>query len=174
MTPHQQDARRSNMPRQYEPKALNPLHHEILRRALLGDSHKEIADALGCTPATVSNAVNSGLGRDKLATMTAVADMDSVEIAQQIRHTAPLALQFIQSLLEDNAANSSVRLRAATDILDRAGHGAVKKVHVQKSQSELSMDELERLKFEAIERMKQAGTCIDITPIGQSEQAALA
>ena len=155
------DQRRSNLPRTYEPKQLNPLHHEILRRALLGDSHKEIATALGCTVATVSNAVNSGLGRDKLQTMTAVADINSVELAQQIRETAPKALAVIQEILESESANYATKFRAATDILDRAGHGAVKKVDIRRSATELSMDELDRLKHEAIERMRKTGMCID-------------
>lgn len=155
------DKRRSALPRTYEPKQLNPLHHEILRRALLGDSHKDIATALDCTVATVSNAVNSGLGRDKLQTMTAVADINSVELAQQIRETAPKALAIIQEILDSDTANYATKFRAATDILDRAGHGAVKKVDIRKSATELSIEELERLKYDAIDRMRKTGMCID-------------
>lgn len=157
------DGRRSALPRKYEPKQLNPLHHEILRRLLLGESHKAIALALNCTPATVSNAANSGLGRDKLNYMAAAADMNSVEVAQKIRETAPKAIQVIQELLEDEAANYALRFKAATDILDRAGHGAVKKVDVRKSSVELSMDELERLKHDAVVRAQQTGLTIDVT-----------
>lgn len=158
------DQRRSSMPRKYEPKQLNPLHHEILRRLLLGDSHKEIAEVLGCTVATVSNAANSGLGRDKLSVMTAVADMNSVEIAQQIRETAPKALAVIQEILESDTANYATKFRAAVDILDRAGHAPIKKIDIRRSATELSLDELETLKSQAIERAQQAGICIDVTP----------
>lgn len=158
-----QDNRRSDLPRKYEPKNLNPLHHEILRRAMLGDSHKEIAEALSCTVATVSNAVNSGLGRDKLSVMTAVADMSAVEIAKEIRETAPKALAMLQEILESDAANYSIKFRAAVDILDRAGHAPVKKVDIRRSATELSSDELETLKMEAVSRAMAAGICIDAT-----------
>lgn len=155
------DNRRSTLPRTYEPKQLNPLHHEILRRALLGDSHRDIATALDCTVATVSNAVNSGLGRDKLRTMTAVADINSVELAQQIRETAPKALAVIQEILDSDSANYATKFRAATDILDRAGHAAVKKVEVRRSATELSAEELDRLKQEAVDRLRATGMCVD-------------
>ena len=167
----QQDQRRSELPRKYEPKNLNPLHHEILRRALLGDSHKEIAEALNCTVATVSNAVNSGLGRDKLSIMTAVADMNNMEIAQRIRETAPKALAMIQEILESDTTSYGLKFKAAVDILDRAGHAPVKKLDVRKSATELSEDELEALKIQAINRAKQAGICIDVPFINVTAQA---
>lgn len=165
------DQRRTATPRKYEPKQLNPLHHEILRRLLLGESHKEIALALNCTPATVSNAANCGLGRDKLNYMQGAADVNSVEIAQKIRETAPRALQVIQEILEDEAANYALRFKAAVDVLDRAGHGAVKKIDVKRSAVELSIDELERLKQEALSRAFQTGLTIDVPVVDTTAEA---
>lgn len=164
MPQSQVDNRRSLEPRKYEPRQLNPLHHEILRRLLLGETHRDIATALTCTPATVSNVANSGLGREKLNYMSAAADMNSVEVAQKIRETAPKALAIIQQILEDDDANYALKFKAATDILDRAGHGAVKKVDVRKSAVELSADELERLKHQAMQKALEAGITIDVTP----------
>ncbi len=157
------DGRRSDLPRKYEPKALNPLHHEILRRLLLGDSHKEIASILNCTVATVSNVANSGLGREKISVMTAEADLNSVEIAKQIRETAPRAVEVMRELLDDEAVSFAVKYRAAADILDRAGHGAVKKIDMRKTLTELSMEDLERLNEAARNRMVQAGLMIDVS-----------
>ncbi len=156
------DARRTAVSRKYEPKQLNPLHHEILRRLVLGESHRDIAIALNCTPATVSNAANCGLGRDKLNYMSGAADVSAVEVAQKIRETAPKALAVIQTIIEDEEANYALRFKAATDILDRAGHGAVKKVDIKKSAMELSVDELEQLKQEALSRLFQTGVIIDV------------
>ncbi len=159
------DQRRSMLPRVYEPKKLNPLHHEILRRALLGESHKQIAEDLNCTPATVSNAVNCGLGREKLETLSSIADLDGLEVAREIKRAAPMALKVMQEILEDTAASYAVRLKAAADLLDRAGHGAVKKVDVKRSSVELSPEELDVLKQQALDRALSNGDIIDVTNI---------
>lgn len=157
------DRRRTLGPRAYEPKALNARHHEILRLSLLGLSHVEIAKKLSCTPATVSNAVNSGLGRAQSGVLSAAADYNAIQVAKSIRELAPGAIKAIGELIESEDVPSAVRLRAAVDVLDRAGFAAPKNVNVSSTSVHLTGDDLEHLKREALARAASAGVVIDVS-----------
>lgn len=107
------------------------LHDEIARRILLGQKNVVIADALGCTPTTVSNVRNSEVIQDKLAIMKGARDASTVDIARDIQEFAPTALKVLKDIVEGRGigANASPALRAkeAGHFLDRAGHGAVRR-----------------------------------------------
>lgn len=157
------DRRRSSLPRAYEPKRLNERHHQILRMSLLGYSNIAIAKALGCTPATVSNAVNSGLGRQHSSLLRAAADSQAIEVAKSIRQLAPQAIGVIEDILQDSDCPSAVRLRAAQDALDRAGFAPVKRVDVNNTQLRLTAEDLEGIKSAALKRAQESGLVIDVT-----------
>lgn len=156
------DRRRTDTPRAYEPKTLNARHHEILRLSLLGFSNKEIADKLGCTPATVSNTLNSGLGREHSAILRAEADASALETAKRIREISPKAIELIERLITDDEAPANVRLRAAQDALDRAGFAPVKNVNVSSMNVTLSGSDLDALKETALQRARMNGIVVDV------------
>ncbi|MEG0299356.1 MAG: hypothetical protein RR450_03660 [Oscillospiraceae bacterium] len=138
----------------YGPKKLNNQHHEILRRSLCGQSHKAIANSLGITAETVGRVLGSPVGREKGAILHAEADYNAIDIAKEIRALAPKALEIMESLMDNETNPAAVRLRAATDLLDRAGHGAVKKLDVRATNFSLSKDDVEEIKRVALERME--------------------
>ncbi len=163
------DRRRTQSPRAYEPKSLNARHHRILQLSLLGYSHKQIAESLGCTPATVSTVVNSGLGRAQSALLRAEADFNAVETAKEIRALAPRAIKLISDVLEDESVSAAVRLRAAQDALDRAGFAPVKTTNVNQVSVSLSSSDLDTLKEQALARAQANGLVLDVTPFSEEE-----
>ena len=158
------DKRRTSLPRTYQPQQLNAKHHEILRLNLLGISNVEIAERVGCTPAVVSYTLNSGLGRQQGSLLKAEADINSVEVAKAIRETAPQALRVLQDIMNDAEVAASTRARVADSILSRAGFDPIKKTVVGRLDTELSADDLETIKQDAIRRALESGFAIDITP----------
>lgn len=154
--------------RKWQPRELSELHHHILRLHMLGYRQQEIANKMGCTLATVSNALNCNLGRFHTSLIRSELDGTAVEAAKRIRELAPKAVQLIEDIMADEAAPTSVRLRAAQDALDRAGLGAVKKVDMRTASVSLTKDDIEDLKSTAMERAKACGLIVedaqDITP----------
>lgn len=147
--------------RPYQPEKMNDRHHRIMRLHLLGYSGREIASMLGLSESRVSIVINSNLGRCQSAIMKSEADTSAIETARRIREVAPKALQVIEDILADDSVPSSVRLKAAQDALDRAGHGAVKKLDVRSTSVALSPDDLEDLKQAALARAKASGLVVD-------------
>lgn len=121
----------------YNLQKMNQLHHEIVRRIVMGQKDKEIADSLGCTTATVKYTRESPVVQRKLEIMMGARDASAIEVRNRIAEMAPLALFKIEELLEKENISESVRLKAAQDILDRAGYDPVKKtLDVGKFQTE--------------------------------------
>lgn len=155
--------------RAYEPKQLNSRHHEILRLNLLGMSNVDIAAQVGCTPATVSTVLNSRLGKTQATMFKECADADAIQVAKRIRELAPRAVALMNEIMEDDSVSSAVRLRAAQDMLDRAGFAPTKQVAVNSTQVHISGQDLELLKETALSRARQNGILIDVTPEGTDE-----
>jgi hypothetical protein len=107
------------------------LHEEIKRRILLGQKNVDVAEAVNCTPQTVSNVRNSPVIQDELALMKGARDAYTVDIARDIQEFAPKALELLKQVIngtgEAQAASMSLRTKSAESWLDRAGHGAIRK-----------------------------------------------
>lgn len=158
--------------RRYDAKKLTELHHNILRLHMLGYKGREIAEKLGCSTMTVSNALNSSLGRFQTSIIRAELDGTAVEAAKQIRQLAPKAIRLIEEVMDDDEAPISVRLRAAQDALDRAGFAAVKKVDMRNTSVSLTKDDLESLKQAALERAQASGLVVDVESFEESQDIA--
>ena len=127
------------------------LHSEIARRLVLGQKGTVIAKALGCTPATVSNVRNSQVIQDRMAILRGKRDVETQNIAQDIKNFAPTALKVLMDIVEGRGigANASPALRAkgAGDLLDRAGHGAVRRE--ERITGHLTLEQIEEIKRRA-------------------------
>ena len=131
-------------------------HHEIARRLVLGQCNLDIAEAMGCTPQTVSNVKNSPVVKDKLSIMRAARDAGTVDLAREIADLAPLAIQRIKEVLESGAvmgkeASASVILKEANGLLDREMGKAIQRVDTRGVHAHLSMEDLDRIKQRAQE-----------------------
>lgn len=145
--------------RAYEIKRLNERQKEVLRRILLGQKNVEIAEALNITPQNVSDIRNSELAKIELAALSSLRDGSTINVANAIREVAPAALNILTTTIERTnkmLAEDPTMMptphstNIAQDLLDRAGHSAVKKSMV--GLAELTRDEIEDLK----ERASQA------------------
>lgn len=161
------DGRRIDGPRLYQPKELSERHRNILRLYALGYTIKEIAERIGCTQATVSNIVNSELGRTHTEVFRRGIDNAALDSAIRLRAMAPAALDVIEGIIQDENAPAALRLRAAQDTLDRAGYGAVKRMDIRATSVSLTADDLEEIKNNAIHRAAKNGIdIVDVPAIG--------
>ena len=145
--------------RKYEIKALQDRHREILRRLALGQSPKEISTSLSCTTQVVHYTKNSQIGKRELGLIQGARTADAIEVTNQIQELAPQALETMTDLMNHEESPGSLKAKIAIDILDRAGHGAVKK-NLNLNQ-QLTQKDLDDIKDRAKEVGKQNGIIVD-------------
>ena len=114
--------------RKYSITHLWSIHHEILRRVFLGQKAPVIARILGITTQTVSNTINSDLGKQILERMHEKGEDSVVDVKKRILEHAPEALNVVIDTMKDEQEDSKLRTKLAQDILDRAGLGAPRKI----------------------------------------------
>jgi predicted transcriptional regulator len=145
--------------RQYTLQEIQDSHREIARLLVTGAKHVDIADMLGVTPAMVSYTANSPVVKRELDNMRAARDLDTVDIAKRIQEVAPRALQVMEDLLEE--ANDAIKLKIATDLLDRAGHTAIRTIRTENLHAHLNRDDIEEIK----QRARGMGLLVDIPQV---------
>lgn len=116
--------------RQYEVQQIWQQYHEVMRLKLLGMKHVAIAAAVGMTPVAVSYILNSSVVRRRLDEMQAARDLGTIDVARKIQTLQVKAVEFLEDVLEDGTAMTSTRVRVAQDLLDRGGHGAIKRQEI--------------------------------------------
>lgn len=147
------DGRFNEEGRKYQIQRLWERQHEILGLALLGAEEKEIAEVLDVTPATVSNCLNSELGKQQLAIMRGARDANTIDLSKEIRSHAPKALAVLVKILETPApVDEKNQIKVAMDLLDRAGYAAPKFVYGQFAHAYLSSGDIDELKERARRR----------------------
>jgi len=115
--------------RKYQIQTLQERHREILRMLSLGQSPKDISHSLGVTTAVV-------------------------------QELAPEALDTLERLMKDDEESpDTLRAKIAMDVLDRAGHGAVKK-QVSLHQN-LSKEDINNIKQRAKDIGEDIGLVVD-------------
>lgn len=116
----------------WQPKQLMQLHHEIIAYALMGWKRIRIAEKLECTPQTVTNVLQSGLGQEKLRLMRLSRDGAEIDVAGRISKLVAPALDAYEKILGEECTDLNLKMKAANTVLiDLAGHGAPKKIEGQ-------------------------------------------
>ena len=144
--------------RQYEIKSLQERHREILRRLALGQGSKDIASSLSITPQVVHYVKNSQIGKRELNLIQGARTADAVEVSNQIQELAPQALETLDNIMLDEESPDALKVKIAVDLLDRAGHGAVKK-NLNVNQ-QLTQKDLEDIKSRAKEVGRVNGSIV--------------
>jgi len=134
-------------------------HHEVIRLAVLGFGTMEIARSVGFTPAMIRNILGSEVVKRQIQVMAGAKDFDCLEIKKEIEGLAPLAVEVLRSIMENENEASRNRLAAATDVLDRVGLAAPKVIHGTLDVTHLTVSDLNELKQRAREAQM-----IDVTP----------
>jgi hypothetical protein len=146
--------------RQYNVKSLWDHHQQMLRLIALGRSNVEIAEAMDCTPQSVSNLRNSPVAKVKLEQLKRTLDEEAVDIGTRIQEFAPVALRLLEDVISGRDPDASISLRAkyASLHLSRAGFGEVKKV--ASINTHLTRDDIEDIKRRAVDAANDAGLLV--------------
>lgn len=156
------DRRTSPERKSYDIKRLWQRNHEILRLAVLGWKHTEIAEHLGVTSVTVSNTVNSTLGREKLSIMEGTRDAETLDVMKEISDMAPKALKVYDEILdEESTAALSLKKKTADTVLkDLLGYEAPKKFEGRFMHAHLNEDTIESIKERSRAAAAAAGVLV--------------
>uniref|UniRef100_A0A6M3LMA7 Uncharacterized protein n=1 Tax=viral metagenome TaxID=1070528 RepID=A0A6M3LMA7_9ZZZZ len=139
--------------RTFEVSQLWEVHHEIVRRLIIGQSSEEISRALNVSKQMVSYTKNSKPVKDKLSLMRAARDADTIDVARDIREGASKALAVLEKIIDDEGESYSMSLvaRTAESWMDRAGYVAPKNIHFAGVVSHFTADEIAAIKRRALE-----------------------
>jgi hypothetical protein len=135
--------------RKYQIQQIWEIHHEIMRRLLLGIDSKDIAQDLGVTEVMVSYTKNSHLVQQQLSIMQGARDAETIDAAVEIKKLVPKALRVMEEIL-DSEGQAHLKLRAASDVLDRE---LPRKIRTENIHAFLTSEQIEEIKSRA--RMAQ-------------------
>ncbi len=158
----EEDARRvdPNERKVYNIKQLWQRNHEIINLAAQGWSHVDIAQILNITPTTVSNTVNSELGKAKLSEMRFGRDEEAKKTTERIRILTERALDTYDEIFSADDEVMSLKDRghfAETFVKDVSGLRAPIRVDQRSLHVSMTKEELDKIKTRGIEAMREAG-----------------
>jgi hypothetical protein len=138
-------------------------HREIIRRLALGQKNVDIAKALGITEVSVSQVKNSPIVQEQLKAMMDKMDSEAVDVGKRIHEMAPKALDVLESVLndEEDTVPLSIKVKTAHDILDRAGHAAIKQINANVMHGHFNADDLAEIRQLA----KDQGVVVDVDAV---------
>ncbi len=105
--------------RKYQIQELWDVHHEIVRRLVLGQKSVDIAEDLNVTPALVSYTKNSTLVQRQLEIVRGARDGEMLDAVAEIHRLVPKALELYETTLDSEESPLHLRLKVAQDLLDR-------------------------------------------------------
>lgn len=146
--------------RTHDIKQLWQRSHEIINLAACGMSNVDIAKVLDITPATVSNTLNSELGRKKLSSLRSERDDEAGKMSKEINALVTKAIQVYHEIFDAPTDQVNYRLKketADTVTLDIAGHRAPTKIDSRSVHFTASLEEIEEFKKRGIEAARAAG-----------------
>ena len=153
--------------KKYQIEQMWDLHHEVCRLALIGMKQVDIATHLGVSPVMVSYTLRSPIVKRQLAQLHAVRDLEAIDVANEIKNLAPKAVEILEDLM--NSENENTKFKAATDVLDRAGHAAVKTLRTENIHAHFTNDEIADIKKRAKEVGLLTDTIYDAEVIEQAQ-----
>lgn len=160
---------RHSLPQTHKPYQIEQMweiHHEICRLALLGMHQVDIATHLGIHPVTVSYVLRSPIVKRQLEQLKAVRDLEAIDVSVEIKNLAPKAVRVMDELLDSDLPN--LKFKAAADILDRAGHAAIKTLRTENIHAHFTSEEIADIK----KRAREVGLLTDnIIEVEQYSQA---
>ena len=135
--------------REYQIQKIWNSHHEMMRLAICGWKQSDIARHLNVSEAMVTYTLNSEIVRKQMSIMQGARDADALDVAIEIKRLAPLALQRLKEVLQDEAAQARLRVDVAKDLLDRAGYAPIKQVEGKMFNVHLTAEDIEDIKARA-------------------------
>ena len=142
--------------------------HEILRLALIMPKHKEIARTLGISEATVSNTLNSELGRKKLSKLRLARDNETIDVARRVAELLPKAIDTYEKILDgDPTVTKMMKETADTISMDLGGFRTPTKT--QTANLYMTPDELVKFKERGKAAARSAGLIVEAELVNEGE-----
>jgi predicted transcriptional regulator len=137
------DGRRTDRSGTYEVKNLWEIHHEIINLALQGLKNTEIAAMLSVSATTVSNTLNSRLGKAKLKHMRNERDEEAINVDNEVKRLAAKALATYEEIFDNDVASPSLKKATAdTVLMDLGGHRSPTKIDARSIHAHLTPEEI--------------------------------
>lgn len=146
--------------------------HEILGLALQGLSNKDIAKELKVHPGTVSDTINSELGKKKLSELRKERDGEFIDVSKKINEIAEKALKVYDEILDSETISYDLKKKTAdTVLMDIGGHRAPTQIQSQSISTTATFEEIEEFKRIGHLAAKDAGYLIEIPKIVKEESS---
>ena len=159
------DLRRVDERKTHDINSLWQRSHEILALAVRGMKQVEIAEILNISPQTVSNTLNSDLGRQKLSIMRRGRDENAVIAAERIDLLTQRALDVYDEIFdnENEAVNIDMKKKTADTVaLELSGLRAPTKIQAHSIHSIATLKEIEAFKERGKEAAIAAGMIVEV------------
>lgn len=112
-------------------KELKAHHRNIIQMSFNGYSAGEISERIGVSTITVSQVINSPMGKAYLNGLSDRATEATIDVRKELISMNKEALKTLNRLLDPKQkAPASVQLGAAKDVLDRSGFKAPDKINL--------------------------------------------
>lgn len=157
------DNRRTGRENTHDIKQLWQRSHEILGLALQGMKQTEIAKVLNISPVTVSNTLNSTLGKEKLSVMRGERDEHYVKVNEEIKKLTIKALNTYHKLFDTPSVDNELKKEVADTItLDIAGMRAPTKIDNKSLHMHATVEEIEEFKRRGLAAAHESGIVIEV------------
>ena len=151
--------------RTYEVSEMWDVHHEIVRRLLIGQKVVNIAKDLKVSEAMVSYTRNSPVVREKLEIMKGARDAETIDLAKRIRENAPQSLRLLEDIISGEVDGTSVplnmRRQEANMMMNRAGFAPVQTIKGAILHGHYTSEEIDDIKKRAVEDGLKSGLVIE-------------
>lgn len=156
------DNRTSGREGTHDIKRLWQRSHEIIGMALQGFKQTEIAKILNITPTTVSNTLNSSLGKEKLSDMREERDDEYKKLNKEIKKLALEATATYHQIFSTPSIDAKLKKDTAdTVLLDIVGLRAPTKINSTSFSYKATPEEIEEFKRRGIEAARESGMLIE-------------
>ena len=103
-------------------------HKEIMRRLVAGDRQVDISRDMQMTQSRMSIICNSPAFKTQLERLSMGADNNALDVQDRVTALSSDAMSVLEDVLQNGeGVPKKLQVDVARDIMDRAGHGAVKK-----------------------------------------------
>ena len=156
----------------FEVQQMWEVHHEIVRRLLLGQKGSLIARDLGVTQGMISYVRNSSVVKDKLEIMKGARDADTIDLAKRIREDCPKALKLLEDAVDGQVETFdgekmevplSMRLKEANNMMAKGGFGPITNLKGQIAHGHFTKEDIDDIKSRARSDGIKSGSVIDTT-----------
>jgi len=148
---------------------LTERHRELARRVVAGQKPSEAARDMGITTPWVSTCLSSPIMKDHVEQLRERADENAVGVSKRIQNLSVEAMGVFERILRNNVTDKEgkdvvvplgLQTSVAKDVLDRAGHGAIRRTETKAVHAYLTSDDVdemrERIKSDDLKMVMEA------------------